>query len=266
MAAIGKIRSWGPILVGVIGLALFAFVAGDLFRGCESSNVATKQKLAVVNGEKINAIDYQRYVEEYTEAMKTEFAMQGRTPSDEEIRQSAWQELLNNKMIEAEAKELGITVTDEEIQNIINQGTNQMLLSIPIPQFHNQQTGRFDANALKQFLASYKQAQQNNPQLAEQLAPIYKYWLFKENQLKQNLLAQKYMVLLQESVLSNPAEAKFAFDAEKQETNVELAYIEYNSINDNDVKVSDQELKAKYDQLKERFFIPQEIREILDFK
>ena len=262
MAAIGKIRSWGPILVGVIGLALFAFVAGDLFRGCESSNVATKQKLAVVNGEKINAIDYQRYVEEYTEAMKTEFAMQGRTPSDEEIRQSAWQELLNNKMIEAEAKELGITVTDEEIQNIINQGTNQMLLSIPIPQFHNQQTGRFDANALKQFLASYKQAQQNNPQLAEQLAPIYKYWLFKENQLKQNLLAQKYMVLLQESVLSNPAEAKFAFDAEKQETNVELAYIEYNSINDNDVKVSDQELKAKYDQLKERFFIPQEIREI----
>ena len=262
MAAIGKIRSWGPILVGVIGLALFAFVAGDLFRGCESSNVATKQRLAVVNGEKINAIDYQRYVEEYTEAMKTEFAMQGRTPSDEEIRQSAWQELLNNKMIEAEAKELGITVTDEEIQNIINQGTNQMLLSIPIPQFHNQQTGRFDANALKQFLASYKQAQQNNPQLAEQLAPIYKYWLFKENQLKQNLLAQKYMVLLQESVLSNPAEAKFAFDAEKQETNVELAYIEYNSINDNDVKVSDQELKAKYDQLKERFFIPQEIREI----
>lgn len=262
MAAIGKIRSWGPVLVGVIGLALFAFVAGDLFRGCESSNVATKQKLAVVNGEKINAIDYQRYVEEYTEAMKTEFAMQGRTPSDEEIRQSAWQELLNNKMIEAEAKELGITVTDEEIQNIINQGTNQMLLSIPIPQFHNQQTGRFDANALKQFLASYKQAQQNNPQLAEQLAPIYKYWLFKENQLKQNLLAQKYMVLLQESVLSNPAEAKFAFDAEKQETNVELAYIEYNSINDNDVKVSDQELKAKYDQLKERFFIPQEIREI----
>ena len=51
MAAIGKIRSWGPVLVGVIGLALFAFVAGDLFRGCESSNVATKQKLAVVNGE-----------------------------------------------------------------------------------------------------------------------------------------------------------------------------------------------------------------------
>ena len=123
MAAIGKIRSWGPALVAVIGLALFAFVAGDLFRGCESSNVASKQRLAVVNGEKINAIDYQKYVEEYTEAMKTEFAMQGRTPSDEEIRNSAWQELLNNKMIENEAKQLGITVTDEEIQNIINQGT-----------------------------------------------------------------------------------------------------------------------------------------------
>ena len=262
MAAIGKIRSWGPALVAVIGLALFAFVAGDLFRGCESSNVASKQRLAVVNGEKINAIDYQKYVEEYTEAMKTEFAMQGRTPSDEEIRNSAWQELLNNKMIENEAKQLGITVTDEEIQNIINQGTNQLLLSIPIQEFRNPQTGRFDANALKQFLAAYKQAQQNNPQLAEQLTPMYKYWLFKENQLKQNLLAQKYMTLLQESVLGNQVEAKFAFNAENQESNVTLAYIDYNSINDNDVKITDGDLKEKYNQFKERFYIPQELREI----
>lgn len=262
MAAIGKIRSWGPALVAVIGLALFAFVAGDLFRGCESSNVASKQRLAVVNGEKINALDYQKYVEEYTEAMKTEFAMQGRTPSDEEIRNSAWQELLNNKMIENEAKQLGITVTDEEIQNIINQGTNQLLLSIPIQEFRNPQTGRFDANALKQFLAAYKQAQQNNPQLAEQLTPMYKYWLFKENQLKQNLLAQKYMTLLQESVLGNQVEAKFAFNAENQESNVTLAYIDYNSINDNDVKITDGDLKEKYNQFKERFYIPQELREI----
>lgn len=262
MAAIGKIRSWGPALVAVIGLALFAFVAGDLFRGCESSNVASKQRLAVVNGEKINAIDYQKYVEEYTEAMKTEFAMQGRTPSDEEIRNSAWQELLNNKMIENEAKQLGITVTDEEIQNIINQGTNQLLLSIPIQEFRNPQTGRFDANALKQFLAAYKQAQQNNPQLAEQLTPMYKYWIFKENQLKQNLLAQKYMTLLQESVLGNQVEAKFAFNAENQESNVTLAYIDYNSINDNDVKITDGDLKEKYNQFKERFYIPQELREI----
>ena len=36
MAAIQKIRSKGVLLVSVIALALFLFVAGDLFRGLES--------------------------------------------------------------------------------------------------------------------------------------------------------------------------------------------------------------------------------------
>lgn len=36
MAAIGKIRSWGPVLATVIGLALFAFIAEEMFRSCEA--------------------------------------------------------------------------------------------------------------------------------------------------------------------------------------------------------------------------------------
>lgn len=267
MAALGTIRNKGALLIGIIGFALFAFVAGDLFRGCETSSNERKQRLAEVYGEKINALDYQKYVEEYTEAMKTEYSLQQsmgmnvQPPTDEQIRVSAWQEFINFKMIEAEATALGLTVTDQEVQNVINQGTNQLLMGIAIPQFHNAQTGRFDANALKQFLASYKQAQQTNPQVAEQMAPAYKYWMFKENQLRQFLLSQKYMVLLQQSVLSNPAEAKLAYNAEKQESNIELAYMDYKSINDNQVKISDADLKKKYDEQKERFYIGQELRE-----
>lgn len=263
MAALGKIRSKGPLLVAIIALGLFAFIAGDGFKSCESFSAQKRNQLASVLGEKINAQDYQKYVEEFKEATSTEYAMQqSPAPSDEQIREMAWQNYVNNKMIEAEAKALGLTVTDEEIQNVINEGTHQFLMSVAIPQFHNEKTGRFDANALKQFLANYNNARKNNPQMAEQLEQAHRYWLFKENQLRQTLLMQKYQAMLQAGVLSNPVEAKFAFDAEKIESNVELAYIDYKSINDNEAKVSDADLKAKYDELKERFYIPQEIREI----
>ena len=54
MAAIGKIRSWGPILVTVIGLALFAFIAEELFRSCESTRNQERQQIGEVLGKKID--------------------------------------------------------------------------------------------------------------------------------------------------------------------------------------------------------------------
>lgn len=263
MAALGKIRSKGPLLVLIIALGLFAFIAGDGLKSCESFSAQKRNQAANILGEKINAQDYQKYVEEFKEAMQVEYSMQGQqAPSDEQLREMAWQQFVNEKIIVNEAKSLGLTVTDEEINNIINEGTHQFLMGIAIPQFHNEQTGRFDANALKQFLANYNNARKTNPQLAEQLEPAHRYWLFKEDQLRTSLLMEKYQAMIQSAVLSNPVEAKFAYDAEKTESNIELAYIDYKSINDNEAKVSDNEIKAKYDELKERFYIPQEIREV----
>ena len=45
MAAIGKIRSWGPWLVGIIGLALFGFIATDFTRQCETSSNQARQQV-----------------------------------------------------------------------------------------------------------------------------------------------------------------------------------------------------------------------------
>ena len=45
MAAIGKIRSWGPVLATVIGLALFAFIAEEMFRSCEATGNERRQQV-----------------------------------------------------------------------------------------------------------------------------------------------------------------------------------------------------------------------------
>ena len=125
-----------------------------------------------------------------------------------------------------------------------------MLMQTP---FVNQQTGRFDVNALKKFLAEYKAQGQANPQLAKQYDTIYKYWTFIEKTLRQQLLAQKYQGLFAHCFLSNKVEAQMAFNDQNQESQIQLAALSYSSIDDNKVQISDADLKAKYDEVKGRF-------------
>ena len=251
MAALGKIRSKGVILICIIGLGLFAFIAEEAFRSCESTRNDSKQQVGEVLGEKISVQDFQKLVDEYTEVIKMQQGQENL--NDEQLNQvkdMVWNTYIQTKIVEKEASELGLTVTDAEMQNILNRGTNPMLLQTP---FVNKQTGRFDANALKQFLTEYKTKKTTNPQMAQQYETIYKYWGFIEKTLRQQTLAQKYQSLLAHCLLSNPIEAKMAFKDENEESQIQLASFPYSSIEDSKVKYSDADLKAKYNDMKPRF-------------
>ena len=266
MAAIGKIRSWGPILVAVIGLALFAFIAEELFRSCESTRNQERQQIGEVLGKKIDVQEFQKLMDEYTDVIKM---TQGRDNlTDQELNQvkdMVWQNYVQGELIADEAEKLGLTVTDQELQNMINEGTNPMLLQTP---FTNQQTGRFDASALKKFLAEYKKAQQTGGQMAEQYNSIYNYWKFIEKNLRVQTLQQKYQALLAGCILSNPKQAEMAYRAENEESDIQLATFAYSTINDKDVQLSDADVKAKYEELKPSFKLLEETRDVkyVDFQ
>ena len=251
MAALGKVRSKGVLLICIISLGLFAFIAEEAFRSCESSSNDARQQVGEVLGEKISVTDFQKLVDEYTEVIKMQ---QGQENLNEDqlnqVKDMVWNTYVQTKLVENEAKKLGLTVTDTELQNVLIEGTNPMLMQTP---FFNQQTGRFDANALKKFLAEYKTQGKTNPQLAKQYETIYKYWTFIEKSLRQQLLAQKYQGLFAHCLLSNKVEAQMAFNDQNEESQIKLAALPYSSIDDNKVQISDADLKAKYDEVKGRF-------------
>ena len=260
MSVLGKIRSRGVILISIIGFALFAFIAEELFRSWESNRNNQRQQVGNVLGNKMDVQDFQKLVEEYTEVMKIQ---QGKDNLSEEeqtqVREMVWNAFVQSKIIEKETKALGLTVTDAEIQNVLTAGTNQLLMGTP---FINQQTGRFDINALKKFLADYKTQKNTNPQLAKQYENLYKYWVFIEKNLRQQLLAQKYQALFANCLLSNPIEAKMAFKDRTEESNIQLASFAYSSIDDSKIKITDADLKEKYSELKARFRQPVETRNL----
>lgn len=250
MAALGKIRSRGLTLIIIIGLGLLAFIAEEAFRSCESSRNNQRQQIGEVLGEKMSFDDFAKLVDEAQDAMKVMGQENLNDDQLNQLRDQVWQNYVQYKLIENQCKKLGLTVTDDEMENVLSQGTNQMLLSTP---FVNQQTGRFDANQLKQFLAQYKQAKTANPQAAQQYESIYKYWNYIEKSLRQQLLIQKYNALLAHCFLSNPIEAKMSFNEENLESQIQLAAYPYSSIQDNKVTISDKDLKSKYNELKPRF-------------
>ncbi|MGP1416320.1 peptidylprolyl isomerase [Prevotella fusca] len=266
MAALGKIRSRGGILVAAIGLALFAFLAEEGFRSCNGIKGEARQQIGQILGENISVQDYQKLIDEYQSAIK--FTMQRDNLTEQELNQvkdQVWQQLVSNRVLQADAEKVGLTVTEKEIQNVLNDGTNPMLAQTP---FVNQQTGRFDVNALKQFIDSYNKAKASKSSQLDQMQAIYDYWLFIEKNLRTQLLGQKYQALLAGCVLSNKAEAKMAFKDNNEESQVQLASLAYSSVKDADVKITDDDLKAKYEELKPAFRQNVETRDIkfVDFQ
>ena len=262
MATLQKIRNKGKILVIVVGLALFAFIAEEFVRSLGYTQSESRQRIGEVYGDHISQQEFNNMVEEYTDVMK--FTNGISSLNDEQtsmLRDQVWQTYVSNKLIEHECEKLGLTVTDAEMQSIINSGRNMMLAQTP---FRTQQ-GTFDANQLKQFLSQYDEVMSNTEvgnDVKEQYTQMYNYWKFIEKTIRQQTLAQKYQALLAGTIKSNPIAAKDNFEGRVNESTILMAALPYSSIKDDEVKVTDNELKAKYAEMKELFRTTQETRDI----
>src|SRR3712207_8716474 len=94
MAALGTIRKRGGVLVAIIGLGLFAFIAEEFFRSCESTRNEQRQQVGEVLGEKVNVQDFQKLVDEYTEVIKMQQGQQ--SLNDEQLNQDRKSTRLNS--------------------------------------------------------------------------------------------------------------------------------------------------------------------------
>ena len=259
MAALQEIRSKGPLLIGVIALGLFAFIAGDAWKVIAPRQ---SQDVGEVYGKKLSAQDFQKLFEEYADAVKFSQNLSALTDEQNDaVKDQVWQAYVNNRLIENEAAKLGLTVSDEEVQDMIDQGTATILSNTP---FVNQTTGAFDKDMLNMFLVNYSSMNASNTSadVLQQYQQVYNYWTFIEKTMRQNRLAEKYQNLLTKSLLSNGVEAQKNFDARTTQTDFVMAALPYSSLLDSSIVVTDAEIKARYDKKKEQYRQLVETRDI----
>jgi peptidyl-prolyl cis-trans isomerase D len=260
MAALEKIRNKAGLLIGVVGLALFAFVIGDGLKNGSTWNNQRKNKVVTVDGESVDIYEFQRRLEEVTGRYRA-----GGSLTEEQtaqIRESVFEQIIAKILLDKEAEEVGFAVGEDEIRELFV-GDN---ISPQIQQnFANPQTGKFDRT---QYLSAVQQLESTdiNDLPAEQREGFIKYKRWWED-LKENIILQKklskFSTLITSAVSPNSLDAKAAY--EESNLNIDLNYIfqPFSSIPDSAVQVTDAEIEHLYRERRESF--KQERAQIVDY-
>jgi peptidyl-prolyl cis-trans isomerase D len=252
MATLEKIRSKGVLLLIIIGLAMFAFIIGDFLNSGSSFFRQSQNKVGEVNGEVIRADEFMEAINQLSEVYKIEYGMSSLDENiNEQIRESVWETMVKEKLLTAELSKIGISLGKDELKDMVL-GNNIHPLITGRRVFYNQNTDRFDKEILRNFLASLEETPETNEQ-KQQLVQAKNYWLYFENLIKTTRLEEKYQTLLTKGINPNSLDAKFAYEARKNSTNLIFVVKPYYSVADSSIKVSDDEIKDKYKSLKEQY-------------
>ena len=235
MAAIGKIRQHYGILVVIIGLALLAFVLGDLFK---STNRRRQNDVAVVNGEKIS---YQDYANRVDQNMQNQKRMYGQLTNDQSfsIRQQTLDQMIREIIMEKEYKALGIAVSTEEL-------TDQFLGEKPnqyVAQSFIGKDGKFDREMLQSYINNF-----DNFDPETQAA-----WINFENAIAEDRLNTKYESLLKHGFYMPKKLADRYNDNKNLKRTAEVYAVRYVSIPDSTVVVTEQDNKKYYETYKNKY-------------
>ena len=243
MATLQKIRNRGGLMVAiVIGLALGAFILGDMLNSGSTLMRPSQMEIAEIDGESIQYPDFQKKVEALSEIYKMNTQQtQIDEQTWEQLREQVWQEYLQQNTVGKAIDNLGIVVSSEELFDLI-QGNNPH----PIIQqlFKDPKTGQLDKSAIIRFLKSLDT--NANPEQKS-------YWLYVENQIKQDRLNTKYNSLISKGLYVTTEEAKGSLEAKNKNANFQYVVMNYSSISDADAPVSENELKEYYNQHKDEY-------------
>jgi peptidyl-prolyl cis-trans isomerase D len=226
----------------VIGLALGAFILGDMLNSGSNLMKPSQMEIADIDGESVAYPEFQKKVEELSEIYK----MNSQTTQIDEntweqIREQVWQAYLQENIIGKASRELGLSVTSEELFDLV-QGSNPH----PIIQqlFRNPNTGEVDKSTILQFLKS----------LETNATPQQKsYWLYIEKQIVQDRLRSKYASLVSKGLYVTSEEAKQSLQAKNKNANFQYVVLNYSTIADAEVTVSDSDLKEYYNKHKDEY-------------
>lgn len=233
MSVIQKIRDKGAIvIIVVICVAIVSFLLQDAFFG-KSSMISQQTAVGKVNGESLEAADFERRVSDQ-EAMMSQ-NMPGNTldaESKQYIREQVWNSFINEQITKVEYAKLGIVVTEAELADqYYGKHPHPMVLQ----QFGNPQTGEYNPEAVRAIPQQIRQSGAQGEELRRQLIRF-------EQGLTESLLDEKYKSLLKQGVYYPKWLAAQQETEGKELANISYVNVPYATVADSTVKVSASEI------------------------
>lgn len=252
MATLEKIRSKSVLLLVIIGVALLAFIVGGL-KGLNGSGDPATSAIAEINGTKIKYEDYIAAVQQYEQVYKVE--MQRDQIDDQlsnQIQQYVWETMTQDILLGDEAEQIGLAVGKAEMVDMTI-GNHPHYLVMGRRVFMDPNTGMFNKAGLISFLETLDKEPAQDDQYYEAYVQNKSYWLYFEKLIKTTRLQEKYNTLIAKALNANSLEAKYAFESKKNTVDVLYTVKPYFSVSDSTIKVTDEELTAKYEEVKKLY-------------
>jgi peptidyl-prolyl cis-trans isomerase D len=240
MTILSRIRSRVGLLVGIIFLALLAFVLTDLFnsqRGLFGGTSTGDNSVGVINGHTVTVQEFRTKMDEYS---------QGKTLGEQEQSQlsdAIWQEMLDKYVYEPQYSDLGISITDDELaeqmygdhpSSYMNQFFQDRQTGQISQQFMDPQTCGLSGEAIRGLVKKMTAEQETQ-------------WAQIERDMRKYLLREKYNTLIRKGFYVTSSEAKHEYADENTKYTFKFIVKKFVDIPDSTIKPTDAQLKEYYD-------------------
>ncbi len=247
MALIGEIRKRSYLLLIVIAVAMLAFIMGDLFK---NGGAGANQDTAITNlyGEGITQTEYDQMINREVQKQLRFVAEEERQRAESGIRsnleESFLNEYLQNELFRYQYSKLGLSVTKNEFNDII-QGSNitpaveNIYRQNPQFQVFLNQFGRVDKDSIAKYMPMFAQ----NPQFVG-------YMDLLGESIEKDRYIQKYMNLIEKGLYVTKQEAKRNYLANNSTVSFDYVYQSFSNIPDTAVTVTDSDIQSYYNEHK----------------
>lgn len=245
MGIIGSIRKHSWIAVALVGIAIIAFILGDL-----TKNNRSIPDMGKVNGETMSRQRFDELVERAEENYKMQQQVaQVPTEMQNRIRESVWGEFVEETLFEEQASKLGLQVTPGELGDMY---TGKFIHPYLRQYFTNPQTGVYDTVAVRRTLENF--TSMDTTQRMQ--------WVELEKAVKKDRMQQKYASLILSGFYMPKALAEKVAVYSQEVSNVRIAALPFQSVSDDEVTVSDADYKNYYEEHKAEFRVLEEFRDV----
>ena len=253
MATLQRIRNHSVALLVIVGLAMAAFIVGDLLTSSSSILQSQRDKVVVVNGKKVTYEEFEAARQRKQDFFK---ALQGQELDNNasmQLTQQVYNEFVTKSLIEEVGEKFGITVNKAEINELI-QGQN---LSPVLTQMFGQQAPQVVSYFVNLITNdAFEAAEQQNPFFS------YNNWMEIEDQVVFNRMMEKYMGIITAAIKPNKLEAQDNFNGDNAECSFAYVRQAATSVADSLVKVSSDDIKKYYENTKRNYKIDAERRAV----
>ncbi|PPL02826.1 peptidyl-prolyl cis-trans isomerase D [Parapedobacter indicus] len=242
----------GVVIVVFIGFAIFAFLLGDVINYGTPFWARHQNQVGSINGEVIDINEFNAQVDQTSEMFRQQMGGGTLNPQMKSYAvQQVWGQYLNRELLRNEVERIGLTVGKTELNDLV-QGDNP---SMQVQQaFRNPQTGQFDRGQLNNFIAQVGTLPQGHEAHAQ--------WDALLQSIMDEQLSTKYTNLINNSIYVTSLEANEEYSQRNKLANFDYVLLDYESVSDSSVTLSEQDYKDYYNENKGVFKNEEETRSL----